>query len=120
MRMTWAAYLGSAASSLRQHPLRSLLTVLGVVIGVASVIAVLAVGTGTRERIIAQIQSLGGNLILVSPGSARVGGAHLGAGARPSITLDDAHAIERETPGTIAVAPSVFRRLQVVRGNANW
>ncbi|MEA3277454.1 MAG: ABC transporter permease [Pseudomonadota bacterium] len=110
----------SAVSSLFAHPLRSALTVLGVVVGVAAVVAVMAVGEGARERIIAQIQSLGGNLLLVTPGSARSQGVRLGSGSGENLTESDAGAIAREVPGVLYAAPSIFRRAQVVRGNANW
>lgn len=112
--------LASAVRSLRVHPLRSLLTILGVVVGVAAVVAVIAVGEGARARLIAQIQSLGGNLLLVTPGSQRSQGAHLGSGSRGSLTQEDARAILHEIPGVLLAASSVFRRTQVVRGNLNW
>jgi putative ABC transport system permease protein len=112
--------LASALHSLRAHPLRSVLTMLGVVVGVAAVVAVMAVGEGARLRIIAQIQSLGGNLLLITPGSARTQGVHQGSGSGENLTLDDAAAIGREIPGVVVTAPSVFKRVQVVRGNANW
>jgi len=93
---------------------------LGVVVGVAAVVAVMAIGEGARLRIIAQIQSLGGNLLLVTPGSARTQGVHQGSGSRESLTVDDARAIAAEVGGVTVAAPSVFKRVQVVRGNANW
>jgi putative ABC transport system permease protein len=110
----------SALGSLRVHPLRSVLTMLGIVVGVAAVVAVMAVGEGARLRVIEQIQSLGGNLLLVTPGSARDQGVHLGSGSAATLTVDDARAIAREIPGALVAAPSVFERAQVVRGNANW
>lgn len=112
--------LSSAAESLRVHPLRNVLTVLGVVVGVAAVVAVMAVGEGARIHIIAQIQSLGGNLLLVTPGSVRTQGVHLGSGSGENLTVEDARAIAEQVPGVLSAAPSVFRRAQVVRGNANW
>ncbi len=109
-----------ALRGLASYPLRAALTALGIVIGVAAVITVLSVGEGARQRVIEQIQSLGGNLLLVTPGSARTGAVQLGAGSRQTLTTGDADAIRREIPGLLAVAPSVFQRLQVVRGNRNW
>jgi putative ABC transport system permease protein len=96
------------------------LTALGIVIGVAAFVTVLSVGEGARQRVIEKIQSLGGNLLLVTPGSARTGAVQLGEGSRQTLTLEDAVAIGREIPGLLAVAPSVFKRTQVVRGNRNW
>ena len=109
-----------ALRGLASYPLRAALTALGIVIGVAAVITVLSVGEGARQRVIEQIQSLGGNLLLVTPGSARTGAVQLGAGSRQTLTTGDADAIRRDIPGLLAVAPSVFQRLQVVRGNRNW
>ena len=109
-----------ALRGLASYPLRAALTALGIVIGVAAVITVLSVGEGARQRVIERIQSLGGNLLLVTPGSARTGAVQLGAGSRQTLTTGDADAIRREIPGVLAVAPSVFQRLQVVRGNRNW
>lgn len=118
--MRLATNLISALHSLQAHPMRSVLTVLGVVVGVAAVIAVMALGEGARLQIIAQIQSLGGNLLLVTPESARSQGVHLGSGSGESLTESDARAIAREVPGVLLAAPSVYKREQVVRGNANW
>lgn len=112
--------VSSSAQSLRSHPLRSALTMLGMVIGIASVITVMAVGAGSRAEIIAQIQSLGGNLLLVTPGSAQSKGVRLGGGTRPTLSESDAEAMRREIPGLLAVAPSVYKRAQVIRGNLNW
>jgi len=109
-----------ALRGLASYPLRAALTALGVVIGVAAVITVLSVGEGARQRVIEKIQSLGGNLLLITPGSARTGAVQLGAGSRQTLTTVDAEAIRRDIPGVLAVAPSVFQRLQAVRGNRNW
>jgi putative ABC transport system permease protein len=113
-------HLTEALRGLASYPLRAALTALGIVIGVAAFVTVLSVGEGARQRVIEKIQSLGGNLLLVTPGSARTGAVQLGAGSRQTLTMDDAAAIAREIPGLLAVAPSVFKRLQVVRGNRNW
>lgn len=110
----------SAVGSLFAHPLRSALTVLGVVVGVAAVVTVIAVGEGARQHIIAQIQSLGGNLLLVTPGSARSQGVRLGSGSGGNLTESDANAIAREVSGVLHTAPSIYKRAQVVRGNTNW
>jgi putative ABC transport system permease protein len=112
--------LSGALQSLRAHPLRSGLTMLGVVVGVAAVITVMAIGEGARQGIIAQIQSLGGNLLLVTPGSAQSQGVQLGSGSGENLTEDDARAIAAEIADVSTAAPSVFKREQVILGNANW
>jgi len=113
-------HLTQALRGLASYPMRAALTALGIVIGVAAVITVLSVSEGARQRVIEKIQSLGGNLLLITPGSARTGAVQLGAGSRQTLTTGDADAIAREIPGVLAVAPSVFQRLQAVRGNRNW
>jgi putative ABC transport system permease protein len=118
--MTGLDALRCALEALRRNALRTLLTALGLVIGTSSVIAMIAVGAGARERLAEQIRSLGANLIVVSPGSAASGGARLGAGSRQNLTVDDAAAIEREIQ-TVQVAAAVVRgTAQIVAGNANW
>ena len=109
-----------ALRALRVNALRSLLTMLGIVIGVAAVIAMAAVGGGARSQVEDQIRSLGSNLLLVLPGSASSGGARLGAGSRPTLTEDDAAAMAREVPGVRVAAPTVSGGAQVVRGGRNW
>jgi putative ABC transport system permease protein len=93
---------------------------LGIVIGVAAVIAMVGVGTGATARIQAQIQSIGSNLIIVLPGSLSSNGVRLGSGAVATLTEDDAKAIAAECPSVSAVAPSVRGGVQVVYGNNNW
>jgi len=110
----------SALETLRANPLRSALTMLGIVIGVAAVIAMVAVGSGARDQVLRQIASLGTNLVLVGQGSIQRGGVRLGAGTAASMTEDDAVAIVREIPEARVVAPYVRWGLQVVAGNQNW
>jgi putative ABC transport system permease protein len=109
-----------AMRALRANKLRSILTMLGIIIGVGAVIAMIAVGAGAQARVAEQIRSLGSNLIIVLPGSVTSGGVRLGFGTRPSITQDDAAAIATEIPAVQAVAPSVRGGGQVVFGNTNW
>ena len=80
---------------------------LGIVIGVAAVIAMVAIGSGAQNQVTEQIRSLGANLLLVQPGTATQGAVRLGAGTRPSLTEDDAAAIAREVPGVVVAAPAV-------------
>jgi putative ABC transport system permease protein len=110
----------SALSAIMANALRSLLTMLGIVIGVAAVIAMVAIGSGARNLVDQQIRSLGANLAIVTPGNVTQGGARLGAGAASSLTDEDAHAIRNEVDGVIAAAPFVQGGTQVVAGGSNW
>ncbi|EIM27943.1 ABC transporter permease [Microvirga lotononidis] len=110
----------SALSAIMANALRSLLTMLGIVIGVAAVIAMVAIGSGARNLVDSQIRSLGANLAIVTPGNVTQGGARLGAGAASSLTDEDAHAIRREVDGVVAAAPFVQGGTQVVAGGSNW
>ena len=109
-----------AVRSLRAHPLRTALTTLGIVIGVAAVITMVALGAGARERVAEQIESMGANLVLVWAKPAVVGGARLGAGTRPTVTEADAWAIQREIPLVTAAAPFTSARVGLIHGNQNW
>jgi putative ABC transport system permease protein len=93
---------------------------LGIVIGVAAVVVMVAVGAGARERVAAQIRSLGANLIGVTPGSLTMGGVRLGRGAAPRLDEGDAAAIEAEVPGVVVAAPVLYTRVQFTAGPANW
>ncbi|MGL5446347.1 MAG: ABC transporter permease [Rhabdaerophilum sp.] len=110
----------SSLGAIRAHALRSVLTMLGIVIGVAAVIAMVAVGNGARERVNAQIQALGANLIIVIPGNVTQGGARLGTGNASTLTDADALALRSEIPAVQAAAPIVRGGVQVVSGSANW
>ena len=112
--------LHSAWCALRTTPVRSFLTALGVVVGIAAVIAMVAIGDGARRQVADQIASLGTNLLLVLPGSADKQGVSLGLGSRPSLTQDDAEAIARQVAGVAVAAPTVSGTVQVVHGNENW
>jgi putative ABC transport system permease protein len=111
---------GNAFRSLRVNTLRSILAVLGIVIGVAAVIAMVTMGAGAQERVAEQIRSLGSNLLVVIASTTNLGGIRGGAGTRIALSDDDAFAMQRELPAVQAAAPSLARRLQVVRGNHNW
>jgi putative ABC transport system permease protein len=100
--------------------MRSALTMLGMIIGVAAVIAMVAVGAGANERISQQIASMGSNLIMVIPGSTTSGGLRSGFGGTPTLTYGDARAISRELSAVKATAPSVRSSGPVVFGNQNW
>jgi putative ABC transport system permease protein len=109
-----------ALRSLSANRMRSALAVLGIVIGVASVVVMSAVGIGARENIEAQIRSLGSNLISVNPASALMGSVRLASGAAPNLSEDDALAIEREIGEVWIAAPLLFARGQFTVGAANW
>ena len=109
-----------AGRALRVNKLRSALTMLGIIIGVAAVIAMVGVGAGAQARVAEQIQSLGSNLIIVLSGSVTASGIRLGTGSQLTISEDDSAAIAREVPLVQASAPSVRGTAQVVYGNLNW
>ncbi|MBI2902989.1 MAG: ABC transporter permease [Candidatus Methylomirabilis oxyfera] len=109
-----------ALRALRVNRLRSALTMLGIIIGVAAVIAMVAVGSGATARIAEQIQSIGSNVIIILSGSVTSGGIRLGHGSVLTLTEEDAKAIALECPAVVAASPSVRGTAQVVFGNNNW
>jgi putative ABC transport system permease protein len=109
-----------AMRALKVNRTRSALTMLGIIIGVAAVIAMVGVGSGATERIEAQIQSIGSNLIIVLPGSINSNGVRLGSGGVATLTQDDARALQTECPSIALAAPAVRGGVQVVYGNNNW
>ena len=112
--------LGLAGSALRRNPLRSALTALGVVIGVAAVIAMVSVGQGASAAVQAQIANLGTNIVMVMPGATPVGGARSGAGGVNTLSVSDAKAIARELADSADVAWVKRDIAQVANGNRNW
>ncbi|MBU0503187.1 MAG: ABC transporter permease [Candidatus Omnitrophota bacterium] len=113
-------YLRQAAQAMVSHKMRSFLSILGILIGVAAVIAMLAVGTGAKESIEKQLSSLGSNLLVIRPGSSRLHGVAMEAGTVTRFTLQDVSAIARLIPEVKSVSPSVTGRGQMVYGNKNW
>ena len=110
-----------AAGAIIAHPLRSGLTSLGVVIGVAAVVMMTSIGLGAQKRVTDTISGLGSNLIIVSPLQPRTtGGVMGGAGAGQSLTDADTEVIRRQVEGAVAVAPSVTGMAQVTADGANW
>jgi len=116
--LVWSVQV--ALRALRANALRSALTVLGMVIGVAAVIVMVAMSSGARALVTEQVGSLGANLLLILPASGVSGGALLGAGTRPTLTEDDAWAMARDLPALEAAVPAVIGSGQVVRGARNW
>jgi putative ABC transport system permease protein len=118
--MNYWTILKIAWRALDRNKLRSTLTLLGIVIGVAAVIAMVSIGQGAQRMVEQSIQSVGTNLLFVTPGSRQFGGAQMGAGAAASLTDQDIMAIERECSAVVAATPIVGTRGQVVFGSANW
>jgi putative ABC transport system permease protein len=109
-----------ALRALWVNKMRSSLTMLGIIIGVSTVITMLAAGTGARQKLSEQISSIGSNLLVVVPGSSTQGGLRLGGGSQSTLTRDDADAILRECSAVSMVAPVHSSAAQVVYGNQNW
>ena len=110
----------SALTAIGANALRSALTMLGIIIGVAAVIAMVAIGSGARERVTAQIKSLGANLAIIQSGNVTQDGARLGAGASSTLTDEDATAILKEVEDVVATAPVLTTRAQAVYAGTNW
>ncbi|MGA2318251.1 MAG: ABC transporter permease [Thermodesulfobacteriota bacterium] len=114
------ASLRIALRALMVNKMRSALTMLGIIIGVGAVVAMIAVGSGAKQRIAEQIASMGSNLLIVLSGSSTSGGLRFGSGTVPTLTVDDAKAILTEIPAVKYVAPTLGGGAQVVFGNQNW
>jgi putative ABC transport system permease protein len=117
--MNFTGLLAIGWTALSRNRMRSALTVLGIIIGVAAVIATLAIGQGARASVQAQIRSLGANTLTVMPGTITAGGVRTGGGSQ-TLTTDDADAIRKEAPAVVGVAPTVRTVGQVVAGANNW
>jgi len=118
--MNFMAAVRSAWRALSANTLRSMLTMLGIIIGVAAVITMIAVGAGATARVQEQMKALGSNIMLVIPGSITAGGARMGAQSGQGLTEEDALAIALEVPQVQVAAPSSRTGVQVVAGNTNW
>ncbi len=118
--MNALAALRSAWRALTTNLMRSILTMLGIIIGVAAVITMIAVGAGAQQRVEEQIKGLGSNIMLVLPGAQSTGGVRLGAQTGQTLTEEDAKAIATDVPEVQSSAPSLRTGAQVVAGNSNW
>ncbi len=118
--MNFLAALRSALRALAANTLRSILTMLGIIIGVAAVITMIAVGRGATDRVQEQMKGLGSNIMLVMPGGLTQGGVRLGASTGQGLSEDDANAIARDVPEVQVAAPSMRSGAQVIAGNTNW
>ncbi|OGW36586.1 MAG: multidrug ABC transporter substrate-binding protein [Nitrospirae bacterium GWD2_57_9] len=109
-----------AFRALRVNKMRSGLTMLGIIIGVAAVIAMVAVGAGASRKITDFISSIGSNILMVLPGATTAGGVRMGSGTQSTLTLSDAEAIQKECSAVSDVAPVLGGVAQVVFGHLNW
>src|SRR5215207_4484996 len=109
-----------ATQSIRKNKMRAALTMLGIIIGVAAVIVMVAVGGGARSRIREQINNLGTNMIVITPGAAQQGGVSQGAQAFPNLSLKDVEKIRSDAQYVSAVSPVVVTRAQVIGSAGNW
>ncbi len=118
--MTALATFHLALRALQRNKLRSLLTMLGIVIGVGAVVAMVGIGNGAKAQVEAQIATLGQNVILIFPGSSFSGGVQSGSGGVGTLKLEDAKAIADEVSGVVAVSPGTRVTSQLGFGNQNW
>jgi putative ABC transport system permease protein len=109
-----------AVRALGRNRVRSGLTMLGVIIGVAAVIAMVSLGAGAQQQVASEIASMGANILYVWPGSMRTRGMHLGAGSVQTLTADDAEAVRNECPAVRWASPMVGASVNLVFGNQNW
>ncbi|MEI6565216.1 MAG: ABC transporter permease [Verrucomicrobiota bacterium] len=114
------ATLRIAARALRRNLMRTMLTMLGIVIGVGAVIGAVSLTNGAKAQIESQIDSMGQNVILVFSGSSSRGGVRSGWGGAGTLTIEDADAIRREIPGVTVISPESRTRSQIAAGNQNW
>jgi len=112
--------VGIAVRSIHKNKMRTLLTMLGIIIGVGAVIVMVAVGEGATSQIRSRIDALGTNLVVITPGATSSGGVSLGAGTGNRLTLDDYDALERESQVLTAVSPVIAAPAQAVGGAGNW
>ena len=118
--MRYLAIIKIAFRALRRNKMRTVLTMLGIIIGVGAVIAMVALGRGAKAQVAARIASLGQNTLMVFSGSINRGGVFSGFGGAGTLTVEDAEAIEKEVPGVAAISPEVRTGGQIMAGNNNW
>ncbi len=102
------------------NKMRSALTMLGIIIGVGAVIAMVAIGSGASQKISEQISTMGSNLLIILPGTTTSGGVRMGSGTQPTLSLNDAEAIQKECPSVEDVGPVLGGAAQVIFGHLNW
>jgi putative ABC transport system permease protein len=109
-----------ALRALRRNKMRSILTALGIIIGVGAVVAMVAVGNGAQANIESKVAALGQNLLIIFAGNRKSGGVNSGLGTASSLTLEDAAAIAREVIDVVAVSPEISTSAQVIANGRNW
>ncbi len=112
--------IASALRAIVRSPMRASLTVLGILIGVAAVITVTALGSGARENVSGQIQAIGSNFVIIFPQASQASGAHGAQGSGMRLTEDDGRAILNESTSVVAIAPALRSMVQIVYGDENW
>ncbi|HEY3090070.1 MAG TPA: ABC transporter permease [Jatrophihabitantaceae bacterium] len=120
--MTWSDLVGNGWDAIRTHKLRSMLTSLGILIGIAAVVLTVGLGQGAQQQVSKQLAALGGNLLIVSPGSSTTGGVRGGFGSASTLTMADATSLTSKTaaPDVGGVAPVLQRSESLVNGSTNW
>jgi len=118
--MEFFDYLRQAVSAMLSHKMRAFLSILGILIGVAAVIAMIAIGQGAKESVEKQLASLGSNLLMIRPGAPKSSGIAMESGTSTRFTFQDVTAIQKITEYVHLVSPSVTSRAQLVSGNKNW
>src|SRR5579859_8039041 len=118
--MDFISILKIAWRALARNKMRSILTMLGIIIGVGAVIAMVGLGQGAQQQVQQQIASMGTNLIFVGAGSMNRGGMHIGWGATKTLVYGGSVAITRECPSVAAAAPIDMTQKQIIFGNDNW
>jgi putative ABC transport system permease protein len=120
--MTWADIVANGWDAIRTHKLRSALTSLGILIGIAAVVLTVGLGQGAQQQVAKQLASLGGNLLIISPGSSTTSGVRGGFGSASTLTTSDANALSSKTsaPDIGGVAPVVQTSQALVNGATNW
>jgi len=118
--MRYLAIIKIAFRALRRNKMRTVLTMLGIIIGVGAVIAMVALGRGAKAQVAARIAALGQNTIMVMSGSINRSGVYTGFGGAGTLTVEDSQGIEKEVPGVVAVSPEVRTSGQIMAGNNNW
>ena len=118
--MKWSAVPYSALRAMKRNMMRTILTTLGIIIGVAAVITMVGLGQGASAEVEEQVNRLGQNVVLVFPGERSLGGVSIGGGSANTLTVEDAIALKEEIPEVIAASPEVRSQRVIVHGNQNW
>jgi len=117
--MNYWLHLTNALRTIYLHRLRSFLTILGILVGVAAVVTVIGVGAGSQHQVLQRVESLGANLLYIAPGAVEIGGVRLEK-RTPTLTVQDIEAIRQFVPDILAAAPSVYANARVLYGARNW